>query len=561
MPAIQKGTIRKEKTGDINENDLMRRYVYLALLLIQTLCLYSQGVNRPLIEGKVSYITLQNIYAKFEMSGLVKAGDTVFIRKNEVLVPLFVAESISSQSCVGKPMFSSGLKVSDVVFIKRRTIDKATSNQPDSVVVASSKSQQPAGPVNASVAVSKPEQNKREQKIRGRLSVSSYSGFSNSSDFSQRLRYTFSMTADHISNSRFSFDNYILFTHKTNQWAEVQDNLFNALKIYSLAASYDVSTTTRFTLGRKINPRLASVGAIDGFQVETTIRNFSFGAVVGANPDYTDYSFNPKLFEYGGYLSHDISGKNGQLVNSFAFLQQTNSGKTDRRFAYFQHDNSLIKNLNLFVSCEVDLYALRNGVPTNVLSLTSLYLSLRYRFSKQLSVFASYDARKNVIYYETFKNYLDQMLEDATRQGYQFRVNYNPGKLVSTGLSGGYRFRSGDLNPTMNANGFLTFNRLPWGSGSVSFSSNYLKNSYINGMIYGVRIYQDLIPSKLSSGVFYRYVDYKYPQSNTTSLQHMVEFELSWQISRKISFSANYDGTIEKSNLYNNVYLSLIKRF
>lgn len=539
----------------------MRRFVFLIFMLIQALYLFSQGVKPPLIEGKVSYITLQNIYVKFEVSGLVKAGDTVFIKKNEVLVPLLVAESISSQSCVGKPLSSLESKVFDVVYIKASKAENTTASMADSIVVASSKSAQPTGPVNANVAVSKPEPNKREQKIKGRLSVSSYSGFSNSSDFNQRLRYTFSMTAEHISNSRFSFDNYILFTHKTNQWTEVQDNIFNALKIYSLAASYDVGKTTRFTLGRKINPRLASVGAIDGFQAETTIRNFSFGAVVGANPDYTDYSFNPKLFEYGGYLSYDIVGKNGQLGNSVAFLQQTNNGKTDRRFAYFQHDNSLIKNLNLFASCEVDLYALQNETPTNVTSLTSLYLSLRYRFSKQLSVFASYDARKNVIYYETFKNYLDQMLEDATRQGYQFRVNYNPGKLISTGFSGGYRFRSGDLNPTTNANGFLTFNRLPWGGGSVSFSSNYLKNSYVAGMIYGVRIYQDLIPSKLSGGVFYRYVDYKYPQSNTTSLQHMAEFELSWQISRKISFSANYDGTLEKSNLYNSVYLSLIKRF
>lgn len=539
----------------------MKRYVFLAILLTQTLCLFSQGVNPPLVEGKVSYITLQNIYVKFEVSGLVKAGDTVFVKKNEVLVPLLIAESISSQSCVGKPLSSPELKVSDIVFIKAKKAEKPISNKADSTVIASSKSQQPAGSVNDNVAISKPEPNKREQKIRGRLSVSSYSGFSNSSDFSQRLRYTFSLTADHISNSRFSFDNYILFTHKTNHWNEVQENIFNALKIYSLAASYDVGKTTRFTLGRKINPRLASVGAIDGFQAETAIRNFSFGAVVGANPDYTDYSFNPKLFEYGGYLSHDIVGKNGQLTSSVAFLQQTNNGKTDRRFAYFQHDNSLIKNLNLFASCEVDLYALKNGVPTDVVSLTSLYLSLRYRFSRQLSVFASYDARKNVIYYETFKNYLDQMLEDATRQGYQFRVNFNPGKLISSGVSGGYRFRSGDLKPTMNANGFLTFNRLPWGNGSVSFSSNYIKTSYVDGMIYGVQVYQDLIPSKLTSGIFYRYVNYNYPQSNTTSLQHMAEFELSWQISRKLSFSANYDGTLEKSNLYNSVYLSLIKRF
>ena len=221
----------------------------------------------------------------------------------------------------------------------------------------------------------------------------------------------------------------------------------------------------------------------------------------------------------------------------------------------------MLKNLNLFLSCELDLYALKDSIPTNTLSLTSLYLSLRYRFSRKLSVFGSYDARKNVIYYETFKNYLDQMLEDATRQGYQFRINYNPAKFISSGVSGGYRFRKNDLHPTLNVNGFLSFQQVPWINASVSLSTNWLKSRYVDGMIYGIRIYRDIIPSKLSSGIFYRMVDYNYPNSNTSSLQHMAELELSWQITRKFSLSANYDGTFEKSNQYNTVYLNLIKRF
>lgn len=546
----------KRKLG---ERDLMRIYTILILILLPIVQLFGQGGNLPMVEGKVSYITLQNIYAKFENTGLVQVGDTIFIRKDQAISPLFIAESVSSTSCVGKPLVQTDLKVSDIVYVRTKVLNKTAKGQitqnesvtltakQDSIQIAAQNKPAP-----------KPE---REQKIRGRLSASSYSSFSNSSDFNQRMRYTFSMTADHISGSRFSTDSYILFTHKANHWNEVQDNIFNALKIYSLSVNYDVTKNTRLLIGRKINPRIASVGAIDGLQTETSIKNFTFGAVVGSNPDYTDYSFNPKLFEYGAYFSNDVANKNGQMVNSFAFFQQTNSGKTDRRFAYFQHDNSLMKNLNLFLSCEVDLYGLKDSIPTNTASLTSLYLSLRYRFSRQLSVFASYDARKNVIYYETFKNYLDQMLEDATRQGYQFRVNYNPGKMINTGISGGYRFRTNDINPTLNANAFFTFNQLPWVNASVSLSSNYLKSSYVDGLIYGIRIYRDLIPSKLTSGIFYRLVDYKYLSSGTNSLQHMAEFELSCQINKKLSLSANYDGTLEKSNLYNTIYLNLIKRF
>ena len=535
----------------------MRKYTLPILFFLSILQLLGQEVN-PMSEGIVSYITQQHIYVKFEQTGMVQPGDTIFIRKEQVLIPLFIAESVSSTSCVGKPLFLSEIKVSDVVVARTRITDNSTKEQLKKINPEIIVKQRDTVETTKNAAISKPE---RVQKIRGRLSASSYSSFSSSSDFNQRMRYTFSMAAENISGSRFSTDSYILFTHKPNHWDEVRSNIFNALKIYSLAVNYDVTDHTRITLGRKINPRIASIGAIDGLQAETSVHNFTFGAVVGSNPDYSDYSFNPKLFEYGAYLSHELKNKTGQLINSFAFFQQTNSGKTDRRFAYFQQDNSLLKNLNLFLSCELDLYALKDSIPTNTLSLTSLYLSLRYRFSRKLSVFGSYDARKNVIYYETFKNYLDQMLEDATRQGYQFRINYNPAKFISSGVSGGYRFRKNDLHPMINVNGFLSFPQVPWINASVNLSTNWLKSSYVDGMIYGIRIYRDIIPSKLSSGIFYRMVDYNYPNSNTSSLQHMAELELSWQISRKFSFSANYDGTFEKSNQYSSIYLNLIKRF
>lgn len=539
----------------------MIRYTLVLLFFILLSKLYGQE-DRPWIEGRVSYITLQNIYARFENPGVVQAGDTIYIRKDQKLIPLFVAESVSSTSCVGKPVVNIEMKLQDLVFVKGRLSDKKAAGD-ESVGTVDRNLKLPA-------VVQEPNENtqskpipvpERVQKIRGRLAASSYSGFSNSYDYNQRMRYTFSLAADHISDSKFSTDTYIMFTHKLNHWAEVKDNLFNALKIYSLSVNYDVNEHTRVAFGRKINSRIASVGAIDGLQAETSAGNFTFGTVVGSNPDYSDYSFNARLFEYGAYVSHDYKNQTGQLVNSFGMFQQTNSGNTDRRFAYFQQENSLLKNLNLFLSCEVDLYTLENGLPTNTLSLTSLYLSLNYRFSKKLSVFGSYDARKNIIYYETFKTYLDQMLEDATRQGYQFRINFNPAKFVYSGISGGYRFRNNDLHPMINANGFLSFPQVPWINSSVNFSTNWLKTSYVDGMIYGLRIYRDIVPSKLSSGIFYRFVDYNYLNTNSGSLQHMAEFELSWQISRKLSFSANYDGTFEKSNQYNSIYLNLIKRF
>lgn len=534
----------------------MRNYALQILIFLPLLQLYGQG-TKPLVEGKVSYITPQNIYVKFEEAGKVQPGDTIFFRKDQVLVPLFVAESVSSYSCAGKLIKNVDLKISDAVFVKSKKSDKSdnvpiSGVAPSAIIAAQADTTQLAKPA---------DETGRIPKIRGRLSASSYSSFSNSSDFNQRMRYTFSMTADNISGSRISTDTYIMFTHKADQWPEIQENIFTALKIYSLSVKYDVTDQTRFWLGRKINSRISGIGAIDGLQGETTVKNFTFGAVAGFSPDYADYSLNTKLFEYGGYISHDYNTGTGHLLNSIGYFQQTNNGNIDRRFTYFQHENSLVKNLNLFLSGEIDLYALQNGIPTDTISLTSLYLSLQYRFSKQFSVFGSYDTRKNVIYYETFKNYLDQMLEDATRKGYQLRINYRPTNNISSGISGGYRFRKNDLEPMYNVNGFLSFNEVPWIKASVSLSTNWLQTSYVDGMIYGIRVSRDIVPSKLNCGVFYRLVDNNYLNSNSSSLQHMAQLEFSWQISRKLSLSCSYDGTFEDSNKYNSIYINLIKRF
>jgi hypothetical protein len=541
----------------------MKKYALLILIPLLIQHLYGQGVN-PLVEGKVSYITTQNIYVKFEQAGTVKTGDTIFIRKDEKLIPLFITESASSTSCVGKPLQVFELKVSDVVLAKSKHPDKSPNqNSVAGGAIVAGISHTDSLKTSGSNLVTKQESNPEiTQKINGRLSASSYSSFSNTSDLNQRFRYTFSLNARNISGSKFSSDTYIMFTHKLDHWADVKDNIYSALKVYSLSVNYDLNQKTRFLLGRNINPRIASVGAIDGFQGETAVKNFTFGAVAGFNPDYSDYSFNANLFEYGGYVSYDYKNKTGQMVSSFAFMQQTNNGNTDRRFAYFQQENSLLKNLNLFASCELDLYTLKNGVPTNEVSLTSLYLSLHYRFSRKLSAYASYDARKNVIYYETFKTYLDQLLDVATRQGYQLRVNYNPSRIVTAGLSGGYRFQKNDPEPMLNANGFLTFPQVPGINASVSLSTNWMNTSYVDGFIYGIRIYRDIIPAKLSSGIFYRLVDYNYLNSASSSgLQHMAELECSWQITRKFSLSANYDGTFDHSNKYNSIYINLIKRF
>ncbi len=99
---------------------------------------------------------------------------------------------------------------------------------------------------------------------------------------------------------------------------------------------------------------------MDGLQAEKTFNKITLGVVAGTRPDYTDYGFNKNLLQYGGYLAFDTKKDDIFTQSSLAFMEQMNNMKTDRRFLYFQHSSSLLKNLYFFGTFEVDLYKVQN---------------------------------------------------------------------------------------------------------------------------------------------------------------------------------------------------------
>ncbi|MEK7718456.1 MAG: hypothetical protein AAB347_02415 [Bacteroidota bacterium] len=493
------------------------RIAFFIILMFSSISIIFAQKGKIEIEGAVSFQTAQNIYVKFLSAKGIRTGDKIFIRKNDLLVEVLSVENASSVSCVGKPVGSEKLKVGDkvIALVTKEdavAVQEMQKEQANQVVADSSKS------LNLK---SNPTPVFRKERIDGRVQISSYTNLSSLQPANNRLRYIFSMNASNISNSRFSLDTYISFAHKLNDWTPVKDNIFNALKIYDLNLKYEANDKTIIWLGRKVNPKISSLGAIDGVQFEMNFDHFFWGAVGGFRPDYVDYSFNGKLLEYGAFVGHAIKNDNGVMQTSLAGFNQTNSGNTDRRFVYFQHDNSLFKNLNLFVSSEIDLYKMVNGIPSNELTLTSLYLMLNYRISKRLSVSSSYDNRKNIIYYETYKNYIDVMLADATRQGVQLRINYRPINYMSVGVSASYWDSAGDSKPTKNFSGIFNYSQLTSLKISTTLTANVLKTSYVDGVVYGIRFDKDFMNGKMNWGVNYRFVDYNYLLSSGKLIEHI----------------------------------------
>ena len=510
-------------------------------------------------EGQVSYITSQHVYVKFISMEEISEGDTLYIIQGEKELPALQVKNISSISCVCIPLVSSAFKVSGKVYAKSDTKFSSEAIQevvpPDTIQIATTT--ETDIPPSDSV-----DKHRLKQDISGRISVSSYSNFYNDQvPMSQRMRYTFSMHANHIGNSKFSVESYLSFSHSNTNWDEVKENIFKGLKIYNLSASYAFNETMSLSIGRKINPKLSSVGAIDGLQFEKKFSAFTVGVFAGSRPDYMDYSINTDLLQYGVYLGHELLNKNGSMQNTLAFIEQTNHSVTDRRFVYFQHSNMLIKNLFFFASAEVDLYKKVDDAEENVFDLTNTYLSLRYRIIRPLSVGLSYSARHNIIYYESYKDFVERLLDSETLQGWRFRINYRPAKYLFMGVNAGYRYRKEDPQATKNLNGYLTYSKVPGIGASVTLSTTWLETSYINGIVYGAGISRKIISDKLSGGLKYRYVDYLYRKAETTLIQNVGEVNLSWAVYGKMSLSVYYEGTFEKETPYHRLYINLSQRF
>jgi hypothetical protein len=527
--------------------------LFILFLLIE---LKGQTVNENLV-GKVSFISSQNVYVKFKSTSGISEGDTLFISAGDKLLPVLVVNSLSSFSCLCRSISDQNIPVDHIIIARIKTKKPDSSSAIPASVAAVAASESPPDSVSQPAIKSK-----NKQAIEGSISEYSYSDFSNTTvPTSQRFRFTLSLKAANISGSKFSLESYISFRYKSGEWESVKNDLFSALKIYNLAVRYDFTRSTSLSIGRRINPRISSMGTMDGIQFEKSINKFSFGILAGSRPDYQNYSVDFSLFQYGGYLALNTGKAGKRSESSVAYIEQTNNFKTDRRFVYFQHSNTFVKNLNFLGTVELDLFKLENDVPKSTLDLTGAYLSLSYRITRKISISGSYDARKNVVYYETYKTYVDRILEDELRQGYRLYGNWRFAKNMVIGLQSGYRFLKSDPHPARNIYGYFTYTRVPGINLSATISGTYLESGFVNSKIAGLTLIKDFPGGKIQAGAGYHFVDNMLPENNTEVIQHIGELNLYWLFTQKMSLSVNYEGTFEAVNSYNRIYLQLRSRF
>lgn len=520
-------------------------------MVISGSSIYGQDKDQ-LIIGKVSFVTSKNVYVKFVDTKDINPGDSLKFMNQ--MRPCLLVKSKSSSSVVCTIIADCEVSKGDDVYFGY-TIVKTELN--DAAEIDDNEID------SSNITIVKEKELKKKSRIRGRLSLAGYGNLSNIRDDRYGIMSTFSLSAERIKNSKFSFYTYLNYRQNFIADESNYSRKTTFFNVYDLAVKYDIDPTLSVVLGRKINPKMSSLGAIDGLQAEKSFNKNYVGAIVGFRPDIFDYSFNPDLFEYGVYYGRLSDRKNFRSETTIGFIEQRNVGEIDRRYAYFQHSSTIGSKLNLFASTELDLYSKVNDTVSNDIRLTNLYVSTRYRFSRKVNLMVSYDSRKRILYYETFQSAIEKLLDDdLARQGLRFRLNVRPIKNLNAGFGYSKRFQSDNENKSDNIQAYATYSRIPSIDGSITVNYNMNTSNYLKSNILSFRYSRFLIENKLYADISYRRANFDYFNSFTSSYdQNYYGLNLSLNITKKLYFSVY--GEMATGNEEDNyrIFTKLIKRF
>jgi hypothetical protein len=165
----------------------------------------------------------------------------------------------------------------------------------------------------------------------------------------------------------------------------------------------------------------------------------------------------------------------------------------------------------------------------------------------------SFDARRNVYYFETYKSRIDSLLEKEMRQGLRFRFNYLPFKFLSWGGTAGYRLNTPASHESMYATSYLSVPKIPWVDASLTLTGTALQTTNLFGYIVGGAISKDFIDGNLNAEIEYR--------KDLIFAQDIANLSFSWRLNKKLMLSADFETTLDNSHLTERVFINLTKRF
>ena len=187
--------------------------------------LYGQNAN-GYIEGKVNYVSSQNVYVQFVNTVGIEIGDTLFSLKNDTYKPLLIVINKSSISCIGAIIGADIPAVSTQLYARKRV-----ETVPVEVAARKSKEGIPVNELAVKDAINEKQSTGNGSSFHGRVSLSGFVNNTSDSTLNSTFRFNLSMNAHHIANSNFSAECDLSLTNRTSYRPFVNLSSVDSMKL------------------------------------------------------------------------------------------------------------------------------------------------------------------------------------------------------------------------------------------------------------------------------------------------------------------------------------------
>lgn len=449
----------------------------------------SQTTESGKLTTSVKYVSAENVYLNTGITSGIHIGDKFTVFRNTQIIGhievIYVAQNSASCKIIdGKQSFSKNDKA------VRTYAAPVKEEIPDTL---KEQRQRKVSQFKRSRTFSKPF-----ARLSGSVSLQWYqfldSRKTNESDlsFSQPTARV-NLKARQLWGKDFNF--YIKmrsrYDNRASRFSSSNNDRNWTNRLYTLGFEYsDIESPVNFQLGRITSRKFSGIGYIDGAVIQLNAsQKFNFGVFAGTQPQWQYSDFQTSMMKYGLYFNYS-SGEyqTMRFESTLAAAGEYHNNTISREFVYIQNSFSNSNAWHFYQSMSLDINRYwRKEKSKESVSLSNLYLSGRYKFSKSISAGLSYDNRKNYLTYET-KSIAEELFDDAQRQGLRTNMSILLPRKVRITANFGIRKRQNESDITYSFNSSISKSDLFIRSFRGSLNISGFSNLYTNGYNPSVRL-------------------------------------------------------------------------
>lgn len=503
-------------------------------------------------KGVVTYISVENVYVRFDNTQNLQIGDTLYEVRTKK--PVLVLQKKSSTSTINSRINEKTIALGDSFYAISKII---------------------AAPIKRDTQI-----NHKIQKIRFNDSLKTsnvkpkiaenkwiWHGYSS---ISTRYNQTFNSEANRAYTQQFGRFNVRgvkkdsvrstglnisgNYQHFYSQFQRTEAPKWGRVYLNQAEFSMSVSPSLDLKIGRGFQNGLSSIGALDALKLGLNIHKVRFEGVCGFSPDYKTQLFStevPVLGVSAKYQNHQFPIK--WDVN-FGWMNQFRGGNVDRNLVLLQ-TSAFNQNSYAFLLLENDI---TQGL--NKARVQSTYLSVQHKLNSKWNTFASYDTRTPWIFWQTYDQLtIDDLIEREAQRGFRLRVNYKQSRNVNWGIQS--TLRTTNLRKEMVLLGVnVSHNHFIWKGSTLSYRLNvtdYITWQNAQQIIRWSDYYKE---STIS--IYYRSNLYS-RNSKISSIfnQSSVGAQWSFPVSKRYDLDAFVEQNIQQQQQHLFCYLTLSRRF